>query len=214
MPRLPLLLVLLLCSLVVSVGAAPVPASDDAPRAVVANDEDGWGEEEPGDEWTEDECTDDAEDCFEDDDLCDVEWEDVSDDELLASDDGWGDDEEWEEWADEECLEEEEEIAPPRLTELSATPARRNAVKVSFRLDRKSDVTLAVQRIGGARASGRARGATRGTVSLDGRRGANAATLRRWQGRKLQPGRYRLTATPADGRAATATFTLRIAGRR
>lgn len=207
MPRFPLLLLLLLGALVVSVAAAPVPGSAASPGAVVAGDEEGWSEEDPGDEWGEDECGDD-ESCFEDEDLCDVAWQDVSDDE-------WGDDEEWDEWADEEeCLEEVEQILPPRLTALSATATRRSAVKVSFRLDRKGAVTLAVQRIGGARTGGRSRAATRRSVSVDGRRGANATTLRRWQGRRLQPGRYRLTATPADGRAATTTFTLRARGRR
>ena len=82
---------------------------------------------------------------------------------------------------------------------------------VSFRLDRGSRVTLTLQRLGGAARASRRPLALRGTVGLSGRRGENATTLRRWKGRALQAGRYRLTATPAGGRAATADFTLRVA---
>lgn len=51
---------------------------------------------------------------------------------------------------------------------------------------------------------------------MSGRDGANATVLRRWKGRRLEPGRYRLTATPAaaGGRGATTTFRLKAGGRR
>jgi hypothetical protein len=232
MLRFPLLLALLLSALVLSAGAAPAFAADAPAHAVVASD-DEWGDEgdwgddeEAGEDWSDVDCADEdgeplpAEECIEDDWVCDDEWEDWSDEEI-ASDDEWADAavDEWadddEDWSDEDCAEEAEEVAPPRLTALRATPARRNTVKVSFKLDRKGTVVLSLRRVGGARTSGRgrSRGAARGTVNVAGRRGANATTLRRWKGRALAPGSYRLTATPATGRAATTTFTLRVAPR-
>lgn len=54
----------------------------------------------------------------------------------------------------------------------------------------------------------------RGTVTVDGDEGANAVQLRRrWSGRALAAGSYRLTATPADdgGEPVSTTFTLAAA---
>ncbi len=234
MPRLPHLLLLLRCALALCAGAAPALAAADTPsRTVVTSDDewsdDGdWSDEDPGDAWGDwdDECLVADEDgeilvdetCEDDAELCD-DWEDWSAEEL-ASEDEWGDDEAWDEWADddedlgdEDCGEDAEEAPPTKLTSLRATPARRNAGQVSFRLDRRGAVTLTLRRVRGARASSGPR-AMRGAVSVAGRKGANATTLRRWNGRALKPGSYRLTATPAAGRAATTAFTLKIAARR
>ncbi len=214
MPRLPLIAALLIALL--SLAAAPLAvAAPPAPVAHAAIDDD-----DGDDEWAfeDEEC--DAE-CA-DDDLCVVDWEDAD---VVASAE---DDEEWGDWSDEDpgedwesCDEDEgdwsdeddEEAAAPavRLSRLHATAARLGAVLVSFRLDRGSRVTLTLQRLGGAaRASGKPQ-AVRGAVEVSGRRGANETTLRRWKDRALQSGRYRLTATPASGRAATTDFTLRVA---
>lgn len=246
MLRIPLLrllaVALMLCMLAVGAAsaAASVPAATHA-ATVAGDDEDpgeDWGEEDPGDDWGDEDpdddwgddgacvATDDA--CFEDDEeLCfaDGDWEEWEDEEFASSaqDDEDADDDGA--WDDEACDEDAEEatVAAPRLSALHATPARRGAVRVRFRLDRGGRVTLALQHLSGARASGCGRAARaarrcrtlRGSATVAGRKGVNATTLRRWQGRALKPGSYRLTATPAEAgsRGASTTFTLRVAAR-
>lgn len=219
-PRLLFAALLALLALAPAAVAAPSPAAP-APAAVLASDGEDPGEEDPGDEWAAEDPGDEwTEDWGDDGELCDdeewVEAEIASDDE--AGED-WGDEEDFDEsWVEDPCADEADEAAaavPARLSVLRATPGRNSSVRVSFRLDRGSSVTLALRRLGGARASGRPR-AVRGRVTVHGRKGANETTLRRWKGRPLQPGAYRLTATPdtAGSRGATAAFTLRIAARR
>ncbi len=181
-------------------------------------------------EWVavEGDCSDDGDLCWEDD------WSDDSGDDDLAAvsatDDDYGDDD----WSDDSCDEAEAEPAP-LVTKLRATSARQGRdlrVQVRFRLDRAGDVSLTLERVGGtarssrrcaapARAGGHGKShdkkkgkncartvALSGTMSVAGHAGKNATTLRRWKGRRLAPGSYRLTVTPvADGaRSAKATF--------
>jgi hypothetical protein len=235
MPR--VLLIALLAAATAALGAAPalaVAVTPPAAHAATADDcdpdvdadcapdpGDEWDEEDPGDE---DMCVDDA--CPEDD-VCD---EEAGDDEGQGDDldDDWGDDEafaatatsEDDEWTCEEDAAAEPEPAP-RISRLHAAPARHGRggarVNVKFRLDRAGQLTLSLERVGakGARrrcgtAGGRCTTATRlrGTLELTGRAGANATTLRRWNGRRLTPGSYRLTVTPtvAGGRPVTTSF--------
>ncbi|MBB4662732.1 hypothetical protein [Conexibacter arvalis] len=83
--------------------------------------------------------------------------------------------------------------APARAAGKRSKHARRRAAK---RAGRRCTRTVAL----------------RGVVAVDGVEGANAVELRRrWGGRALAAGSYRLTATPVDegGRGATAAFALR-----
>jgi hypothetical protein len=234
MLRIPHLLLLALLAL--ALGAAPALAAAPAPSSTVVTTDPGdewedWGDE---DEWDDDECLasdDDA--CWEDEDLCwseDEEWSDEDPGDEWGDEEEWGDEDEWDEEWDEEC--DEEVVAPPVVSTLRATPERRGRLRIAFQLDRAGDVTLALQRVGGRGKASRAcakparRGAKAprracvaaptGTVTVAGRSGANATTLKRWNGRRLAPGTYRLTATPtAEGaREATTTFTLRAPARR
>jgi hypothetical protein len=57
--------------------------------------------------------------------------------------------------------------------------------------------------------------ALRGAVVIDGKEGANSLELRRWKGRRIAPGSYRLAAAPtaAGGARVTTTFKLAPAAR-
>lgn len=109
-------------------------------------------------------------------------------------------------------------------------------MRVAFRLDRAGKVRLTLERVATGASASRARKrcagtagtragksrkgcgvALRGSVDVDGRSGANSTELpRRWNGRSLAPGSYRLTATPArrGGASATTTFSIAAAAKR
>jgi len=174
--------------------------------------------------------------CWEDDDPCLADEgaaaQPVDDD----WGDDWGDEDPGEEAGESTCDEDpatSEHVAPPLISDLHASDARGSRVRVDFRLDRAGHIILTLKRTGQPgkanrrcakparaakrRAAGKpsnacgSRVAVRGALSIAGRSGANATTLRRWNGQPLAPGAYRLTATPdaAGGRGASTTFTLR-----
>ncbi len=159
-------------------------------------------------------------------------------DDASAGDDGSDDDALAADTAADDCAgdEADAEVAPPRVSKLHATVAQvrhGRVVLVAFKLDQDGKVTLALTQVGArssarcaatpAKARHRAHAKRRaacpravapsGTLSFSGHAGANQTTLRRWKGRALAPGSYRLTVTPlADGaQSATATFKLRAA---
>ncbi len=105
-----------------------------------------------------------------------------------------------------------------------AVRGRRAGATLRFTLDRAATVRLQVDaRQSGVRLRGRCvapgrrakgprctRWRSAGSRSLTGRSGANSVRFDgRLGGRVLAPGRYRLTLTPAGGRATTVTFTVR-----
>jgi hypothetical protein len=185
-----------------------------------------------------------GETCDDEGDICtaDDEWSDATQASTAADDasgvepeDGWadgddpGDDWSAEEPADDPCAGDEAAAAPPRISALRVAPARRGGVRVQFKLDRAGRVTLALERVGERGCAKHARSAKRpaakacartvavgGSFAVTGRGGANATTLRRWNGHPLKPGAYKLTATPEtdDSRGATASFTLRAPAHR
>lgn len=120
--------------------------------------------------------------------------------------------------------------AAARLSAVRLTPSsfavrgRRAGATLRFTLDRAATVRLQVDRqqpgirvrgrcvAPGRRANGPrcTRWRSAGSRSITGRSGANSVRFDgRLGGRALAPGRYRLTLTPAGGRATTVTFTVR-----
>lgn len=217
--------------------SARIAGGSDGARAAAADDDDAIDDgaacdvEDPA-------CSETDEDPAGEDDViepCDDGLGEDQDDGELADDDA-----EASAAADDGCEEQDTaaEAAPPRVSALRATVAgkgRAARVRVTFRLDRAGAVRLTLERVGTAAGSTRARcasaarrnggrtdrrarrgcrraSAVRGSVTVDARAGANASELpRRWGGRPLAPGGYRLTATPAAGAAAATTFTLAAA---
>jgi Tol biopolymer transport system component len=111
------------------------------------------------------------------------------------------------------------------LSRLSIKPSRfrvtgrRRGTTISFRLDKAARVTLTVERLlAGRRRQGRCRAKQRtgrkctvarraGRFAMNGRKGANTRKFRGVLARnRLPPGRYRLRAQPAGGKARTAQF--------
>lgn len=222
------LLVSLLSALALLLAAAPAalaaPAPQASPTAAAAVADDA--------------CSDDpavelppcADDWADDEELCDPE---LSEEYLRAA--AARDDEEWsdeEAWYDDGC-----EPYAPTISRLSATVAGRGArarVRVAFSLDGSGEIELTLARVepgvvrGGRCAAAPARAAKkakrgkraakpcartvelRGSVVVDGEEGANSVELRRrWGGRALPAGSYKLTATPLeDGESVTASFAL------
>jgi hypothetical protein len=101
-------------------------------------------------------------------------------------------------------------ISPPAFRAAARGPAarparRRRGASVTFTLDRAANVRFAVKRAGGG---------PRGGFTRHGRAGTNRFRLTgRLRGRRLRPGRYRLTAVPTAGGvrglAANAPFRVR-----
>lgn len=183
-------------------------------------------------------CSGDEGLCWEDDWSEDEDW---GDDDLTAasatSDDDWADDS-----CDEAADEPAPLVTKLRAT--PARHGRDLRVQVRFRLDRAGDVALKLERVGGAArsshrctapartsraAAGKGKGkkdkskakrcssdsvALSGTMSVAGRAGKNATTLRRWKGRPLAPGSYRLTVTPDAAGARSAKTTFKVAAPR
>jgi hypothetical protein len=203
--------------------AAAVPAAATAPGAVVPaarNADDGDAPPAP-----------DVPSCEED---CPVDDPAVDGEDAPGACDDWAVDGEWADAApvpaDGACVEAGEEegeesgeeatpvVVPPRLSALGATVAGlggRQRVRVTFHLDRAAVVRLTLERTATAVARGARRTrrpvALHGSVAVDGRSGGNATPLpKRWSGRRLVPGTYRLTATPEEDAAhsAVARFTL------
>lgn len=237
MPR--RLLITLLSALALLLAAAPsvlaAPAPQAGPTAAAAVDEVPAGEEECSDDPEVElpACTDGWEDGGDDAGLCDA---DLSEEHLHASaaqeeEEEWSDDDAW---LDDEC-----DAPAPTLSGLAAAVTGRGArtrVRVTFTLDLPGEVELTLARVeegvtrrgrcaaAPARSAKQAKGAKggkrgkrcsrvvelRGSVVVDGDAGANATDLRRrWGGRALAAGSYKLTATPLDGDAsATASFAL------
>lgn len=171
------------------------------------------------------------------DELWDDEGWTEEDDEPISDEETYVDDAEAAAAADDECEDalEGEEVVAPELTALSATVAGEDArltVQLSFRLDEPGKVELTLARVGGT-ASKRAKaacprgvgakgkkgkkgkkcgGTLPGRMLVTGRAGLNRVALRgRWQGKKLAPGGYRLTATPQAAGASGDTVSFKIA---
>lgn len=213
-----------------ALAASPAATASSTYSATTASADDEYVDDVDGDDYADEEYDDEGDDacddaCYEDDDGGDpcmeddwVDDENVGDDEVAstATDD---------DAADDSCDETDPAAAPaPRVSKLHAAPARHGhaAIQVRFRLDRAGDLALTLERVGaGARSSrrcaavpphasrstGHAKGkrcasntTLPGTMSFTGHAGKNATTLRRWQGKPLAPGAYRLVVTPvADG---------------
>lgn len=212
-----------------ALAASPAATVSSTHAATPSSADDEYVDDVEGDDYDDEEYDDESDDdacgdaCYEDDggDPCmEDDWaddEDVGDDEVAstATDD---------DVADDSCDETAPAAAPaPRVSKLHATPARHGhaAIQVRFRLDRAGDLALTLERVGaGARSSrrcaavlhaSRSKGPAKGkrcasnttlpgTMSFAGHAGKNATTLRRWQGKPLAPGAYRLIVTPvADG---------------
>jgi TolB protein len=102
---------------------------------------------------------------------------------------------------------------PPVLSRLQMKPTRFHVggpdggARISFQLSADSPVTLAFDRmIRGARTS-RLGSRRVGHITVQGHAGANTIRFSgRLRGRPLRPGRYRWTATPLQGSAATGRF--------
>lgn len=234
---LPLLaaLALLLAGASAALAVAPA-AAGGGPSARIAQDDadDPAADAQDDGDVTDDGCeeTDDGEIVC-DDDWTDGDVDELCDDDWTDDDDLAGDDDAAEIAGDDDCAEQQDAATAPRVAALHATvtgAGRRARVRVAFRLDRAGKVRLTLERVGASARSSRAgkrcagtagtgggkgrRGcgvALRGSVDVDGRSGANSTELpRRWNGRPLAPGGYRLTATPVrrGGASATTTFSL------
>lgn len=228
----------LLCGAAPAAFAVSAEAAPGGPAAHVATDPADCDEslllEEDDGTLT---CADEGEPFDDDEEVCDDPYaddddtslDDADEAEAVASSRDDGD----------ECGEDAAETGAPVAPTVSSLRASvsgsgsRRRVRVGFRLDRAGDVRLTLERLaaagarrarcatparrgrGGRVASGR-RGCARGTalpgaVTVTGRRGANTTDLpRRWNGRALAAGTYRLTATPRQrgGVSATTTFAL------
>lgn len=231
MPRFALPLMAAIALLLGATAAHAAPAGPAAaPTARVADDlDDSLDDECVLDEDCLDEDWGDEELACEDDLWGDEDWDDeeLSDEETLAEI----------ATADDLC---EDDV--PALTRLSASVTGTGAkltVQVAFRLDAPAKVRLTLARLDGAaskrtkracssaaaaktkqgkrKGKGKQRGACAGTLpghmTVAGKAGLNRVVLRgRWQGRKLAPGSYRLTATPKAPGAASAKATFKLAG--
>lgn len=227
-----LLIALALLLLAAPATLAAGPAASAAPTArlavddecgadeLIVEEEDGTisclGDEDLGEDFGDDEI----------DALCEDDW---SDEEDSGDDEGFDDEEAFVAQAD-DC---DEEAAPAILRALAAKlngSGKSAQVSVSFTLDAADTVTLALARTDVGTTTGKrcvARAAAKqprksakkgkrctrstpfgGVVTVDGDEGANSIAPKRWKGRKLRPGSYAVTATPAGGASSTATFTI------
>lgn len=242
---LPLLAAIALLFAAAPAALAAAPLTNGGPSAHAATEDDASEESAGDEEDCSDEFAIEAEDgtivCGDDPDLGDEgDVDELCDDGWGYDDDGSSDDPEAEAATrEDDCAADESAAAAPHLSALQATVAgkgRKLRVRVGFRLDVAGEVRLTLERVEAA-ASGRrkqcaaaaarrsardakscSRGtAVRGSVDVKGRGGANTTELpRRWNGRALAPGSYRLTATPraAGGVGMTTTFRLAAPAKR
>ncbi|MDO8209470.1 hypothetical protein [Conexibacter sp. CPCC 206217] len=208
------------------------PGADCADDELAVEEEDGTitctsGDDESGGDWVDGDDGDVS-------GLCDDDWSDDDGEE-------WSDDDPAEASAadDDGCADEETVVGAPLLRALRATVAgqgRRAHVTVSWTLNTPGDVALTLERTEAGISSGKrcvpvaakakqARAkqarrhgksctrstAVRGTITTAGEAGANTLELRRWKGRRLAPGTYRLTAEPIGDDPVETTTTFRLA---
>jgi hypothetical protein len=102
---------------------------------------------------------------------------------------------------------------PPALSRLQVRPPRFHVggpdggARISFELSAASRVTLGFDRLVAGRAGAKPALRRVGRLTVNGRAGANTFGFSgRLRGRAMRPGRYRWTATPAQGKTITGRF--------